>query len=131
MIDPQSIFEKDCWLINQVDCVVVYLSDDISVGGSQEMLIAKYLKKPLIGFAPYGGKFYKESKEFLGQVIHNYIDPFVYASCDKVCGNIEDLAKELTTINTINPKTISIIDDAVMKYESQQIELNKTDNSTK
>lgn len=52
--DPQTVFDKDCWLINQADCVIVYLSDDISVGGSQEMLIAKYLGKPLIGYAPRG-----------------------------------------------------------------------------
>ncbi len=64
--DPQFVFDKDCALINSVDCVVVYLSDDISVGGSQEMLIAKYLHKPLVGFAPYGEKFYCAEKEVGG-----------------------------------------------------------------
>ncbi len=33
--DPQTVFDKDCWLINQADCVIVYLSDDISVGGDR------------------------------------------------------------------------------------------------
>ena len=72
--DPQFVFDKDCWLINQADCVIVYLSDDISVGGSQEMLIAKYLKKPLIGLAPKEGKFNKTEKTHLGKTITNYID---------------------------------------------------------
>lgn len=60
--DPQFVFDKDCALINKADCVVVYLSDDISVGGSQEMMIAKYLNKPLIGLAPRGGKFNCDKK---------------------------------------------------------------------
>lgn len=110
--DPDFVFNKDCWLIEQSDCVVVYLSDDISVGGSQEMLIAKYLKKPLVGFAPLGGKFNKLEKEFLGQNIANYINPFVHATCDVVAGSIEEVASALKDLPV--PKDITIIDDAIV-----------------
>jgi len=116
--DPQFVFDKDCWLISQVDCVIVYLSDDISVGGSQEMLIAKYLKKPLIGLAPFGGKFHQREKEFLGKTIKNFIDPFVYATCDAVCGSIEEVAKTLQ--NLPSPKTISVIDEGVKRMERME-----------
>lgn len=109
--DPQFVFNKDCWLINQADCVIVYLSDDISVGGSQEMLIAKYLKKPLIGLAPKEGKFNKSRKEHLGKIIENYIDPFVFATCDKVCANVEEVAEILHKLP--EPKDISIIDQGM------------------
>ena len=109
--DPQFVFDKDCWLINQVDCVIVYLSDDISVGGSQEMLIAKYLQKPLIGLAPKEGKFNKSKKEHLGKIIKNYVDPFVYATCDVVCADIQEVASALQ--NLPSPKNISIIDTGI------------------
>ena len=109
--DPMFVFNKDCWLIEQADCVVVYLSDDISVGGSQEMLIAKYLKKPLIGFAPMGGKFNKPEKEFLGQTIKDYIDPFVFASCDVIAGTEEEVAAALR--NLPKAKDITIIDEGI------------------
>lgn len=113
--DPQFVFNKDCWLIDQADCVIVYLSDDISVGGSQEMLIAKYLKKPLIGLAPKEGKFNKSEKEHLGSVIKNYIDPFVYATCDVVCETIDQVARALD--EPPRPKDISIIDIGIQTIE--------------
>ncbi len=115
--DPQNVFDKDCWLISQADCVIVYLSDDISVGGSQEMMIAKYLRKPLVGLAPYGGKFQKSDKEFLGQTIKNYVDPFVFATCDVVCGSVEEVAQALTHLPA--PKGIDIIDAGISRTASQ------------
>lgn len=119
--DPQKVFDKDCWLINQVDCVIVYLSDDISVGGSQEMLIAKYLKKPLIGFAPLGGKFNMAEKEFMGQIIKDYVDPFVYASCDAVCASVEEVAGALSDIGAIEPKTMQLVDKAIDRAASELV----------
>lgn len=119
--DPQAVFDKDCWLIGQVDCVIVYLSDDISVGGSQEMLIAKYLKKPLIGLAPLGGKFNDPEKVFMGQMIKEYVDPFVYATCDVVCKDAAEVARALKNVKNIQPKTISIIDKGIKSFESSVV----------
>lgn len=116
--DPQAIFDKDCWLINQADCVIVYLSDDISVGGSQEMLIAKYLKKPLVGFAPLGGKFNSPERESFGHLVRDYVDPFVFATCDVVCGTAEDVAAALLQIPD-HPKTIMLINDSIARAEGK------------
>lgn len=112
--DPQRVFDKDCALIAQADCVVVYLSDDISVGGSQEMLIAKYLQKPLIGLAPFGGKFNCAEKEVAGKLVQNFVDPFVYATCDVLCSTVEEVAHALQNLPI--PKTIDLIDEAVERF---------------
>ena len=113
VISPKAIFEKDCQLINQADVLVVYLSDDISVGGSQEILIARYLYKPVIGFAPKGGKFNGSKKEMLGRVIDNYQDPFVFSTCDIVCGTIEEVSAALRNVDDISSTGLSIIDKAL------------------
>jgi hypothetical protein len=109
-------------LIKNADAVIVYLSDDISVGGSQEMLIAKYYKRPLIGFAPPGGKFNQSEKEMYGQKIKDYIDPYVRVSCDVVAGTIDELAKHLADLVT-NPdgstKDLTILDEATRYYEDR------------
>lgn len=113
-LDPlkvEAVFAKDCRLINQADFVVVYLSDDISVGGSQEILIAKYLEKPIIGFASWGGKFNGRRHEMHGKVIENYRDPFIFTTCDIVCGTVEEVAQAIKTVDMIKPKTLGIIDD--------------------
>jgi nucleoside 2-deoxyribosyltransferase len=111
--DSYAIFSADCRLINSADFMIVYLSDDISVGGSQEILIAKYLGKPVIGLAPLGGKFNGASREMYGKHIKHFKDPFVFATCDIVCGSIEEVAETIETIETIKPKTLSIIDEAL------------------
>ena len=110
---PQEIFAKDCQLIHTADVCIVYLSDDISVGGSQEILIARYLKKPVIGFAPYGGKFNGARREMLGQTIEEYKDPFVFTTCDVVCGSIEEVAQAITRVGLIHTNGLAIIDDSL------------------
>lgn len=112
-MDTAAIFAKDCRLINEADFMVVYLSDDISVGGSQEILIAKYLGKPAIGYAPYGGKFNGASREMHGKIVHNYKDPFVFTTCDIVAGTVKEVAEAIKNIDKIKPKTLNIIDKAL------------------
>lgn len=113
LTEPKQIFAKDCRLIKQADTFIVYLSDDISVGGSQEILIARYLKKPVIGYAPFGGKFNGCRKEMLGTVIENYQDPFVFSTCDVVCGTLEEVADTLQRASGLHSRGLVIIDEAL------------------
>lgn len=111
--DTTKIFAKDCKLINQADVFIVYLSDDISVGGSQEILIARYLHKPVIGLAPKNGKFNGRRYEMPHTVFENYQDPFVFATCDVVCGTIEEVAEALKNVGSITSTGLDIIDNAL------------------
>lgn len=97
-----EIFQKDCRLIKQCNIFIVNLTDDISVGGSQEILIARYFKKPVIGLAPKGGKFNEATREMFGKTVTNYKDPFVFTTCDIVCSTVEEIAEILK-----NPLPIS------------------------
>jgi hypothetical protein len=114
LTDPQEIFAKDCRLIHEADAVVVYLSDDISVGGSQEIVIERYLGKPVIGLAPRGGKFNGARKEMLGHIIENYQDPFVFSTCSQVCGTAEEVAEALKHIDDLPRGGLDFIDHAVV-----------------
>ncbi|MBI2587948.1 hypothetical protein HYW30_01455 [Candidatus Azambacteria bacterium] len=87
--DPKQVFGRNCFFIRSADLVVVNLTDDISVGGSQEMLIAKYYKKPLIGIAPQGGKFRKKEKTIGGKIYRDWVDPYVSLPCDVVVDNLD------------------------------------------
>jgi hypothetical protein len=114
--DPSEVFGGDSYLISKCDVLVVYLSDDISIGGSQEILIAKYLNKIVIGLAPLGGKFNGSDKEYFGKIVKNYKDPFVFSSCDVVCVSTKEVAENLKNLKSIKPKTLSIIDEATKYY---------------
>lgn len=111
--NPELVFGADCDLISQSDVVVVYLSDDISVGGSQEILIAKYFKVPVIGLARHGGKFHGHDKEYADHTVENHRDPFVFSTCDVVCKTVEEVAAELIRLDDIRPKTLDIIPEAI------------------
>lgn len=119
--DLEMVFGSDVHMISQIDVLVVYLSDDISVGGSQEILIAKYFKKPVIALAPLGGKFNGGIKEVAGQIIKNYKHPFVYSTCDVVCDDIEAVAEAFKNLDKAKPKTIKIIDEAKAKFNKRHL----------
>jgi hypothetical protein len=123
--DYEEAFGADVYMISQSDVVVVYLTDDISVGGSQEILIAKYFNKPVIGLAPFGGKFNHKNKKIFGQTIENYKHPFVFSTCDIVCNDIESVAKALKEVEKIRPKAIDIIDQATKKYKEKYLKADK------
>ncbi len=127
--NAKLIFGRDSFMIKISDMVVVNLTDDISVGGSQEMLIAKYYKKPLVGLAPKGGKFNKEEKEILGRTYKNWVHPFVAIPCDKVVEDIDQLAFFIKTFfsgeNDTKTKNISVIDDAEAYYKKKHYKKDK------
>lgn len=119
---PEIVFGGDAYLIKHCDVFVVYLSDDISVGGSQEILIAKFFKKPVIGLAPKGGKFNGRRREFFGEVIEDYKDPFVYATCDVVVEDINQLATALQEYKAIKPRSIQCIGDMADAFERDHLQ---------
>ncbi len=128
--NSRLIFGRDCFMIRLADLVIVHLTNDISVGGSQEMLIAKYYRKPLIGIAPKGGKFNQLEKNILGRVYTNWIHPFVKVPCDVVVEDINEAAvsiKDLFSSFEDMPeiKDLSIIDESADYYEKQYHHLDK------
>jgi hypothetical protein len=115
--DPELVFGSDVHMISQVDVLVAYLSEDFSVGGSQEILIAKYFNKPVIALAPRGSSFNRQSKEVTGQIIKNFRHPFVYSTCDVVCEDVEEVAKVLQNMRKLKPKSLTLIEKAQLRFE--------------
>lgn len=116
--DPLLVFGCDSHLISSCDVVIANLSDDISVGGSQEILIAKYFNKPVIGLARLGGKFNGSTKEYFGNTYTDYKDPFVFTTCDVVCATIEEVATALQRLDLLPVKNIDVIRFALEQYRA-------------
>lgn len=116
--DPLLVFGCDSHLIETCDVMIANLSDDISVGGSQEILIAKYFNKPVIGLARFGGKFNGSTKKYFGKTYTNYKDPFVFTTCDVVCSTIEEVASALQRLEHLPVKNIGIIGIALKHYRA-------------
>jgi hypothetical protein len=113
----EMIFGRNSHLIKISDLVIVNLTDDISVGGSQEMLIAKYFSKPLLGIAQKEGKFVKSSHEIYGRKVVNYVDPYVAVPCDAIVHDISEAAAWMKNkFKDIKPKGIDIIDKSIEHF---------------
>jgi hypothetical protein len=104
--DPFFVFGRDSFMISKADIVIVNLTDDISVGGSQEMLIAKYFNKILVGIVKSEGKFKKTIKVIQKKEYHNYLHPFVAVPCDYLVENIDELANLILHKIKINQNSI-------------------------
>ncbi len=115
--DAEMVFGRDAFFIKSADLVIVNLTDDISIGGAQEMLIAKYFSRPLLGIARKGGKFVDPEKEEYGKKI-NFVHPFAHVPCDAIVNDMDEAAnwikKELPKIK--KPKEIKCIDDSIKYY---------------
>ncbi len=118
--DPDLVFGRDSFLISKSDIVIVQLTDDISVGGSQEMLIAKYFSKPLIGIAKRNGKFVKDVKIIQEKKYQDYIAAFVAVPCDAIVENIEQAAQAIQKIVSNPQQKIpnlqTLLDDTIKHY---------------
>jgi hypothetical protein len=126
--DSKLIFGRDCFMIKSSDLVIVYLTNDISVGGSQEMLIAKYYNKPLIGIAPSEGKFNRQEKEISGIIYKNWIHPFVNMPCDSVVESINEAAefvKEFFANPSPKVKGLSVVDEALAYYKDNYYDVDE------
>jgi len=48
-------------------------------------------------------------------VVKDYIDPFVYASCDAIGGTLEEVAEALKALPK-KVKTLTIIDEGIQRF---------------
>jgi hypothetical protein len=124
--DGKLIFGRDAYLIRSSDVVVVNLSDDISVGGSIEMMLAKLYRRPLIGIARAGGKFVKPDKDLLGRNVTSYVNPFVAGTCDWLINDPSQLPAVIDTFFTTSVKTSHIIPTSAAWYTKNLLHAGKS-----
>ncbi|MBI2578380.1 MAG: hypothetical protein HYW26_01580 [Candidatus Aenigmarchaeota archaeon] len=125
--NERFVVGRDAFMIKSADIVIVNLADDIGIGASQEMLIAKHFKKPLIGIAPKGGRFNRHEKKIMGKVFRDWIHPFVKLTCDKVAADADEAASFIVEFfsSGAKAKDISIIEEALKYYEKEHHPLDK------
>ena len=111
--DFMAVFGADCRHIKNCDLVVINGEDRLGVGTSQELVIAKYFKKPVITILPKDTHHRRSNLEFRGQIIEDWIHPFIFAFSDLILEKTDDLNK--VDLQKIKPKDISIIDQSILK----------------
>jgi len=108
-----SVFWFDCNHIKTSDLIIINSEWTLWVWTSQEMVIAKYFKKPVITILPKGSKHRKININFNWKKVEDWIHPFLFSFSDFIIEDLKEFKNIKNEIFNIKIKDISIIDKSV------------------
>lgn len=122
-VGPELVVGNDLWMIKAADIVLVNIPDKVGAGTSQEMVIAKYWQKPIVTILPKDTHHRRSNILFDGEVITDWIHPFLYTSSDYIAETLDEALAWLGDYAT-NPSAYTIKD---MKQYDVLVEKFETD----
>ena len=111
--DTKALFGALCLQIKDCDLVLVNAESKLGAGTSMEMVISKYLKKPVITVLPKESAHRKSNLTFSGREVKEWIHPFVDSFSDIIIENISEIESAINSIKETNFKTMAIIDESI------------------
>ena len=117
---PLQLVGHDSNLVKTADIIIVDSKKKLGAGTAQEMVIAKYFKRPVISKIPKDTHHRRSNIVFDGTKIDDWIHPFLLTFSDLVVENIDDCIEWIKEFSK-NPeskkiKDITIIDEAINSY---------------
>lgn len=117
--DPEGVFGADCMLVRDADLIIVDAPKKIGAGTAQEMLIAKYFKRPVIMVLPKETHHRRKDMIYDGKVIRDWIHPFLHETSDVIVESVDELGSALEKLKEIENKDITCIDTAIEYYQKK------------
>lgn len=113
---------KDCVDITESSFIVVNAEEKLGVGTAQELVIAKYLKKPVVTVLPKDSDHRRTNIMFNGQLIDDWIHPFIFTFSDFIIESIEKIAEIKDALFDLgNTKDIGVIDHAIARFKNKNV----------
>jgi nucleoside 2-deoxyribosyltransferase len=119
--DPKLVFGEDCKHISEADLVVVRSEEKMGAGTSMELVIAKYLKKPVVTVLPKNSHHRRPNVTFAGRLVEDWIHPFVWAMSDYIVESIEGVEQIKDQVLKGKVRDITYVDQAIEYAKSQDI----------
>lgn len=120
--NPLFVFGGDCSMIKNSDLVLVCGENKLGIGTSQEILVAKYFKKPVISIVPKKSHHRRYNLSFRGKIIKEWIHPFIFSSSDLIVENVDDaipwIQEYIQNPNSKKIKNITVIDKGIENFEN-------------
>jgi hypothetical protein len=118
--DTKALFGSVCLQIQESDFVLVNAESKLGAGTSMEMVIAKYLDKPVITVLPKDSAHRKSNLLFAGREVQEWIHPFVDSFSDSIIENVSEIETAISRINENPIRKITIVDES-MKYAQEML----------
>ncbi len=117
--DFLMVVGQDCKHIKESTIVIVNAEEKLGVGTAQELVIAKYFKKPVISVLPKDTHHRRTNIVFHGKLVEDWIHPFIFTFSDFIVENVDEIEKIKDKIFSSKIKDISMIDEAIKHFESK------------
>lgn len=119
--DLMAVVGQDCRHIKESALVIVNAEEKLGVGTAQELVIAKYFRKPVVSVLPEETHHRRSNIVFHGKSIADWIHPFIYAFSDFIVESVQGVGKIKDEIFSSKIKDISVIDEAIRYIDSKEI----------
>jgi hypothetical protein len=122
---PEMVVGHDLATIQHADLCIVDGQSKIGAGTAQEIVIAKYFKKPVVIVIPRDSHHRKSNVTFHGVTLTEWIHPFLYISTDYIAESVTDaadwVARYASREKHSQPiKDFSIFEHVIERYEKSQ-----------
>lgn len=117
--DFLAVVGQDCRHIKECALVIVNAEEKLGVGTAQELVIAKYFRKPVISVLPKNTHHRRSNVAFHGKLVEDWIHPFIFTFSDFIVESINEIEKIKDEIFSSKIKDISVIDEAVRYIDSK------------
>ena len=117
--DLLAVVGQDCRHIKGSSMVIVNAEEKLGVGTAQELVIAKYFKKPVISVLPKDTHHRRSKVVFHGRLVEDWIHPFIFAFSDFIVESVDKIETIKDKICSSKIKDISVIDEAVRYIDSK------------
>lgn len=128
-VGPELVVGHDLWQISRSDIILVSIPEKVGAGTSQEMVIAKHLKKPVVTILPKDTHHRRSNIEFDGEMIEDWIHPFIFVSSDHIVESIDEAVvwiKNFQANPTAFPaKDMSAYDKTINRFEIDLADIAK------
>ena len=128
------VFGHDCHLIERADAIIVNASIKLGVGTAQEMLIAKYFRKPVVSIVPKNTHHRRVNLRMPAGLVPDWIHPFISSTSDVVVEGVQEAAEWLGAYlfrpADFSVKGLEIIDNAIRSYSTVGIDVKKPPDVT-
>lgn len=115
--DTFAVFWQCNANIKDSEIVLICADKKLWVWTAQEMLIAKYLKKPVITYLPKWTHHRKKDIVLTGKIIEDCIHPFIFESSDLIIESYDELELAIPKLLDLDIKDMWIIDKSIEHYK--------------
>lgn len=120
---PELVVGHDLGLIESADIVLVNAENKIGAGTAQEIVFAKYWRKPVVLVMPQNSHHRRLNITFHGTKMKEWVHPFLYVGADFIANDIEEATawiKQLVDGEIkVKIKTLNFYLELVKKFKSK------------